>query len=63
MEKREIVMKPITIPIFCCVMTLLGCWTIDKSMTALQNDAGFVMIIVSFLLLTFYYDQRVRKYE
>jgi len=56
-------MKPITIPIFCCVMTLLGCWTIDKSMTALQNDAGFVMIIVSFLLLIFYYDQRVRKYE
>ena len=42
------------IPVFCVSLTFLGCWTIDKSMTALENDAGFIMIILSILLMVYY---------
>jgi cell division protein FtsW (lipid II flippase) len=55
MEKN----KTITIPILCTSLTMLGCWTIDKSLTAYQNDAGFTMIILSILLIIFYYDNKI----
>jgi hypothetical protein len=51
----------ITIPVFCTAMTFLGCWVIDKSMTAYENDAGFMMIILSILLIIFYYDNKIRR--
>ena len=48
------------IPTFCVILTMLGCWVIDKSLTAYENDAGFVMIIFSMMLLVFYNDYEKR---